>query len=136
MKTLRQWEKLILRLICCCHDNVYMPRLNIDPIFFTFFRTSLKSIEGHQPIYIYLFKFNNRNTRKRCEIFSKLTIKTPWWPHWRGTGILTLITFNILSPFSSVSALKISAGQRSLTVVEAFVTAEKPCRTVTMTANT
>ena len=26
---------------------------------------------------IYLFKFNNRNTRKRCEICSKLTIKTP-----------------------------------------------------------
>ena len=25
---------------------------------------------------IYLFKFNNRNTRKRCEICSKLTIKT------------------------------------------------------------
>ena len=26
---------------------------------------------------IYLFKVNNRNTRKRCEIFSKFTIKTP-----------------------------------------------------------
>ena len=26
---------------------------------------------------IYLFKDNNRNTRKRCEICSKLTIKTP-----------------------------------------------------------
>ena len=26
---------------------------------------------------IYLFKFNNRNTRKRCEVCSKLTIKTP-----------------------------------------------------------
>ena len=26
---------------------------------------------------IYLFKVNNRNTRKRCEVFSKLTIKTP-----------------------------------------------------------
>ena len=26
---------------------------------------------------IYLFKFNNKNTRKRCEICSKLTIKTP-----------------------------------------------------------
>ena len=27
--------------------------------------------------YIYLFKVNNTNTRKRCEICSKLTIKTP-----------------------------------------------------------
>ena len=26
---------------------------------------------------IYLFKFNNRNTRKKCEICSMLTIKTP-----------------------------------------------------------
>ena len=25
----------------------------------------------------YMFKVNNRNTRKRCEIYSKLTIKTP-----------------------------------------------------------
>ena len=29
------------------------------------------------PANIYLFKVNNRNTRKRCEIWSKLTIKTP-----------------------------------------------------------
>ena len=26
---------------------------------------------------IYLFKVNNKHTRKRCEICSKLTIKTP-----------------------------------------------------------
>ena len=34
----------------------------------------------HAPILssnIYLFKFNSRITRKRCEIRSKLTIKTP-----------------------------------------------------------
>ena len=30
---------------------------------------------------IYLFKVNNRNTRKRCEICSKLTIKTPEQRH-------------------------------------------------------
>ena len=29
------------------------------------------------PANIYLFKVNNKNTRKRCEICSKLTIKTP-----------------------------------------------------------
>ena len=28
------------------------------------------------PVKIYLVKVNNRNTRKRCEICSKLTIKT------------------------------------------------------------
>ena len=29
------------------------------------------------PVSIYLLKVNNRNTRTRCEICSKLTIKTP-----------------------------------------------------------
>ena len=29
------------------------------------------------PANIYLFKFNNRNTRKRCKICLKLTAKTP-----------------------------------------------------------
>ena len=29
------------------------------------------------PVGIYLFKVNNRNTRTRCQICSKLTIKTP-----------------------------------------------------------
>ena len=32
---------------------------------------------GLNPANIQLFKVNNRNTRKRCEICSKLTIKTP-----------------------------------------------------------
>ena len=30
-----------------------------------------------EPVGIYLLKINNRNTRKRCEICSKLIIKTP-----------------------------------------------------------
>ena len=34
-------------------------------------------IAVHYPANIYLFKVNNRNTRKRCEICSTLTIKTP-----------------------------------------------------------
>ena len=31
----------------------------------------------------YMFKVNNRNTRTRCEICSKLAIKTPERHHWR-----------------------------------------------------
>ena len=31
----------------------------------------------HDPMDIYLRKVSNRNTRTRCEIYSKLTIKTP-----------------------------------------------------------
>ena len=30
-----------------------------------------------RPPNTYLFKVNNKNTRKRCEICSKLTMKTP-----------------------------------------------------------
>ena len=31
---------------------------------------------------IYLLKLNNKNTRPKCEICSKLTIKTPERNHW------------------------------------------------------
>ena len=33
--------------------------------------------KNYDPAGIYLLKVNNRNTRTRCEICSKLTIKTP-----------------------------------------------------------
>ena len=39
------------------------------------------------PANIYLFKINNRNTRDRCEICSKLTIKILERRQWRRTGI-------------------------------------------------
>ena len=39
------------------------------------------------PANIYLFKVNNRNTRKRCEICSKLTTKTLEWRQWRRSGV-------------------------------------------------
>ena len=32
---------------------------------------------SNNPANIYLFKVNNRNARRRCEICSKLTIKKP-----------------------------------------------------------
>ena len=35
----------------------------------------------------WLFKVNNRNTRTRCEIYSKLTIKTPERRQWRRFGV-------------------------------------------------
>ena len=34
-------------------------------------------LKANFPANIYLFKINNRNTRKRCEICSKITIKAP-----------------------------------------------------------
>ena len=41
----------------------------------------------NNPANIYLFKVNNKNTRERCEICSKLTIKTPVRRHWRRSRV-------------------------------------------------
>ena len=41
----------------------------------------------YSPPNICLFKFNNRNITKRCEICSKLTIKTPKQRHWLLFGV-------------------------------------------------
>ena len=46
---------------------------------------------GSYPAGNYMFKFNNGNTRTRCEIFSKLTIKTPERRHWRHSGVFLVI---------------------------------------------
>ena len=39
------------------------------------------------PVGIYLLRLNNKNTRTRCEICSKLTRKTPERRHWRRSGV-------------------------------------------------
>ena len=38
------------------------------------------------PVGIYMLKVNNRNTRARCEICSKLTMKTQERCQWRRPG--------------------------------------------------
>ena len=48
------------------------------------------------PAGIYLLKVNNRNTRTRCEICSKLTIKTPERCHWRCSGVFVVNFGHIL----------------------------------------
>ena len=42
------------------------------------------------PAGIYLLKVNNRDTRARCEICSKLTIKTLEQPQWRRSGVFVV----------------------------------------------
>ena len=65
--------------------------LNMSPIL----QTSLGFIN---PANIYLLKVNNTNTRKRREICSKLTIKTPGRHHWPRSGDL-MSTLNIFHTF-------------------------------------
>ena len=60
------------------------------------------------PPNIYLFKVNNKNSRKKVWICSKLKIKTPERHQWRRSGAfivnLTPLTYlTYLTPFSSVS---------------------------------
>ena len=43
---------------------------------------SLINASTSNPANIYLFQVNNRNTKKRCEICTKLTIKAPERRHW------------------------------------------------------
>ena len=38
----------------------------------------------------YMFKANNRNTRTRCEVCSKFTIKTPEKHNWHCSGVFTV----------------------------------------------
>ena len=45
---------------------------------------------------IYLFKVNNRNTRTRCEICSKLTINTPERRQCRRSGVF-IVSFEHIS---------------------------------------
>ena len=54
------------------------------------FRVLCQVFERPSLAHIYMFKLNNRNTRKKCEICSKLTIKTPEWIHWLRSGVFVL----------------------------------------------
>ena len=56
------------------------------------------------PVGIYMFKVNNKNTRKRCEIWSKLTIKTSERPQWRRSGVF-IVNFEHISHLALVFLL-------------------------------
>ena len=59
-------------------QTITIDRLEINKSFlYQFYFYRCHSFNQAIPANIYLFKVNNRNTRKRCEICSKLTIKTP-----------------------------------------------------------
>ena len=54
------------------------------------------NLKLRRPAGNYMFKFNNRNTRTRCEICSKLTIKTPERRQWRRSGVF-IVNFEHIS---------------------------------------
>ena len=56
------------------------------------------------PANIYMFKVNNTCTRKRCELCSKSTTKTPERSQWRRSGIF-IVNFEYISHFFLVFSL-------------------------------
>ena len=62
----------------------------------TWLKTASKTI---YPANIYLSEFNNRNSRKRCEICSKLTVKIVERHHWRHSGVFIVNSKHILHIF-------------------------------------
>ena len=56
----------------------------------------MKYLANTERANIYLFKVYDRNTRKRCEICSKLTIKTPNRSHCR-CSIVFIVNFEYIS---------------------------------------
>ena len=66
-----------------------------------------------------MFKGNNRNTRLKCEIYSKLTIKTPERRQWRSSGVFIvnfehishLVLVFLLLTLSSVNPGKVKIGK-------------------------
>ena len=47
----------------------------------------LNDMRNIYPVGKHMLKVSNRNTRSNCEICSKLTIKTPEWSRWYGSGV-------------------------------------------------
>ena len=57
---------------------------------------SINAICLAYPTGIYLLNVNARNTRRRCEMCSKLTIRIPELRHWRRSGIF-IVNFEHIS---------------------------------------
>ena len=53
----------------------------------TFTKKQENSSDKTNPANMYLFKTNNRNTRKRCDLYSKLITKTPECRQWRRSKV-------------------------------------------------
>ena len=61
-------------------------------------------INSPEPARNYMFNVSNRSTRTRCEICSKLTIKTPERRQWRRSGVF-IVNFEHISHLGLVFLL-------------------------------
>ena len=77
----------------CYYLNLKLLVMVIEVNLFELF---VRQLGESNPSGNYMFKFINRNTRTRCEICSKLTIKIPERRHWRRSGIF-IVNFEHIS---------------------------------------
>ena len=70
-------------------EYVSLPEINLNNYY-------INLPQGMFPVSNYLFKGNNRNTRKRCEMYSKLTKKSLEWCHRLYYGVF-IINFEHIS---------------------------------------
>ena len=69
-------------------------------IYITLFHSQFDEVQQHWkafPVSNYMLKVNKRNARTRCEICSKLTIKTPDRRQWRRSGVFIFKFEHILN---------------------------------------
>ena len=90
MNYFRIWSIFILPTLIC------FPETSVKFFFLNFMQLCIVIEHWINPFGIYLFKVNNRNTRTRCEICSKLTIKTSERHHWRRSGVFIVNFEHIL----------------------------------------
>ena len=83
-------------VLCCASSEAYLGPYETSMIGLFYETIHKKSIVRRFPACIYLLKVNNRNTRTRCEICSKLTVNTPWRSHWRPSGVF-IVNFEHIS---------------------------------------
>ena len=85
------WPIMLSVIIIRCYE--FLTRRK--PFFFTKDLFSI-IIFFYFAVGIYLLKVNNRNTRTRCEICSKLLIKIPERRHWRRSRVF-IVNFEHIS---------------------------------------
>ena len=102
------WHCSMIEVTCpCCRVRIISLEFTIIPKnsiswqgwsidFLIFINFSNRNI--NVPASIYLLKVNNRNTGTRCEICSKLTIKTPERRQWHRPGVgVFIVNFEHIS---------------------------------------
>ena len=90
----RLWQWCLIQCKSCLIRQEHVVEFNFTNLVFSIkffiqsklnqvlFDLTLNNYRGTNPADVYLLKVNNRNTRTRCEISSKLTIKTPERRQW------------------------------------------------------